>query len=104
MLLEQESMKKEQMDQINHIQNLNTEKDDLKQQLLSFENLGNTMQDMKLENDRLQQQLSAHKCHVERSDVNLKEKQTTISQLQIEEESMKKTLRDQISDIFSLNQ
>merc|ERR1712223_680204 len=57
--------------------------------------------------DRLQQQLSAHKFHVERfeaSDANLKELQTTISQLQMEEESMKKTLRNQISDIFSLNE
>merc|ERR1712223_636113 len=54
-----------------------------------------------------QQQKSAHKFHVERfeaSDANLKEQQTTISQLQMEEESMKITLRNQISDIFSLNE
>merc|ERR1712223_998038 len=107
MVLEKENMKKEQMDQINHIRSLNVEKDDLKHQLLSFENLGNTMQDMRLENDRLHQQLSAHKVLVERfeaSDASLKEQQTTISQLQMEEESMKKTLRSQISDIYSLNE
>merc|ERR1712223_1228659 len=101
MVLEKESMKKEQMDQINHIRSLNVEKDDLKHQLLSFENLGNTVQDMRLENDRLQQQQqAAYDSHIEKVkeyELKIREKEKTITVLETEKENMEKELKQQIS-------
>merc|ERR1712038_1000392 len=74
--IENESMKKELKDKLSDILNLDEENGRLKQQLLSFENLTNQMKDKSMENDRLQ----------------------------IENESMKKEIKDKLSDILNLDE
>merc|ERR1711994_264167 len=69
-------MKKELKDKISGIKDQNEENCCLKKQLLSFENLTNQMKDKSMENDRLQ----------------------------IENESMKKELKDKLSDILNLDE
>merc|ERR1712038_2192470 len=74
--IENESMKKELKDKLSDILNLDEENGRLKQQLLSYDDLTSQMKDKSMENDRLQ----------------------------IENESMKKELKDKLSDILNLDE